>query len=1717
MSNMSGRLVDFSSGEQTSVTATFTWNASAGLAVSESSGSSDGVSQPLPGTPAYDVFGGIVDFSNRVIYYGSTGWWVEITFTGLDPDKTYSFVTTAIRAQVYSTRLTLFSLLGHISAVNNSSEGIYLKDGDQTVLMAGGNHQNTAGYVVRWDEIHVADRGDGTGQFSVRANAYGSDYRAYPFGGFMLEEVGNSAPSVNAGPDQTIIRPKEYLTLSGTAADDGQGEPEGYLFSTWSQISGPEAVAFMTDIHHPDVTVRFPSAGDYVLRLIATDGDRESSDEVTIRVGEPICPVGDIDGDCIVTLSDLELVALDWLGDIGTAADLDGDKWVTLQELGLVSESWQDDWTGSVRVTITPAEAVFAGAMWRVDNGPWQSSGAIVSSLPEGRHTIEYSSIVQWLRPDMQEAIIVRRQTAEVEGQYYVPSQELVINEFMAVNSNISDLRPLPSVNLYTQVNGQPAYEDWIELRNLTDKRISLEGWYLTDSTGALTKWRFPAGVSIEAGGYFVVYASNKDAEKYGYPFVDDLGNLHTNFELSKGGEYLALVRPDGQWVEHAYNVYPPQRGLVTYGIGAGGHVGYLTGATRNAVNTGLYEGLVGDTTFSVNRGFFDTPFSVTISCTTPDAVIRYTTDTSEPTSTTGIVFDPANPVVISKTTCLRAAAFKTGHLPSNVDTQTYLFLDNVLVQATNPVTGVQTVPSGYPMTWPGPTGTSDGSVTGDYQVDPDIASPSGLFGDLYAATLKSDLKAIPSISLVVPMDQFFTAPMGIYTNQPQDGTERAGSMEFLDPTGIEKYHTNCGVRMQGGANHDGGGTTLNRWKSYKLSLRLTFRGIYGGMLEYPVFGEGGAKEYDTIVLDSRPQNGWVHSSEIQRIRGEYVRDQVSSDTQLAMGGAACHGRPVHLYLNGLYWGLYWLHERPDDSFAASYLGGYKDDYDVLKHDYGNVVSGDNADYIAMFALSATAPDAVTAFEALKQKLDVPHFIDYLLANFYLGNGDWDNKNWYATHNRYDPAGRWRWHMWDGEHVMDDGSMAASNVTTKNTAMAPTGLHQRWIANNAEYRMLFADRVHKHFFHDGALTPTNFAALFTHLTDQIDRAIVGESARWGDNRRAATPYTRNAEWLTEVNRLLNDFIPGRRYVVLSQFTDKSPAWYPAVAAPEFFINGAQQYGGDAASGASLTMSTGGNTVWYTQDGSDPRLAGGAVNPAAVSYSSAVTLSKSILLKARARTSEGVWSALAEAVFDVGAVLEGLRVTELMYHPADPNLEFIELKNVGDEAINLNLVRFTKGINHTFGDVIVDADGYVLLVKNKTDFEALYSGVPAGVPVIQWDEGSLDNAGETLKLKDALGRTIQQFEYKDSWYLLTDGAGFSLTIIDPLGDLTLWSQKTGWRASTVSGGSPGQGESGLAPGSIVINELLAHSDDMLPDWIELYNTTDQSISIGGWFLSDDAGNPTQYLIGDAIEIPAGGYAVFYEDQHFGEAFALSENGETVYLTSGTGGQMTGYQTQQGFDASERGVSLGRYITSTGNMDFVALSSATPGEDNSNPQVGPIVISEIQYNPGVGNSGNEYIELYNVTGQVVSLESVVRREISPGVFVNEDVPWAFTEGIDYTFPSGTSLAAGAYLIVAKDVTAFNAYYSNLPAGTQVLGPFANDTSLSNGGEKVRLCKPGEQLFGQPRAWIRVDQVNYDDESPWPTSPDGNGDSLYRLDVMSYGNDVVNWMALPPWPGQ
>jgi hypothetical protein len=1102
------------------------------------------------------------------------------------------------------------------------------------------------------------------------------------------------------------------------------------------------------------------------------------------------------------------------------------------------------------------------------------------------------------------------------------------------------------------------------------------------------------------------------------------------------------------------------------------GGMQYFSTPTPGVVNLVGAQGVVGDTKFSHDRGYYDAPFDLAITTVTAGAEIRYTLDGSAPTASTGTVY--SGPIRIDKTRTVRAAAFKTGYIASDVDAQTYLFLSQV----------VQQTGAGFPARW-----DTTVSAAADYAMDPNVVSA-------YSSQIMAAMKALPTVSVVMDVNDLFGA-QGIY---PKFGAgEKPAAVEYFND-GVGQVQVNGGIVVGGEGI---GGTSGDRWKTYKLSLRLKFKSIYGDAnLDYPIYGSDGPKEFDTLILDAQINHTWLHPGADQQTTAKYINDQYIADLQSAMGGPGPKGRFVHLYLNGLYWGVYDLHERPDEHFAADYFGGVEEDYDVIKHglSYGAdaVVSGTATSFQDLFTRAAADLSQAANYQRVEQVLDIDDFIDYILINFYGGNHDWGNggaKNWYATYNRVDPNGRWRFHSWDAEHSMEN---LGYNNTLDSASGQPVYLHSR-LALNPEYRLKFADHIRKDLMDGGVLSPTGAAALYQKRIDEVYAGMIGESARWGDNRKTPA-YTRD-NWAVTQQGVLDSFISGRTNILLGQL--KSQGLYTTIDAVTF-----APYGGVFASAQDLDITHPNPlaVIYYTTDGADPRLTGGGINTAsALRYTGSIYLMNSVRVKARVYDAgTASWSAMTEADFIIGPPPK-LRITEMMYAPQPPtnstyvadDFEFIELQNRSTQAMDLDGFSFTQGVTFTFpADTTLAANQRIVVVRNVAAFQSRYG---TSIPIGGVFTGTLSDNGEGITLTTQLGQMIESFAYQGGWYDHADGEGFSLVAIDPMAAEAVLSTKEGWRPSNQLYGAPGAADLGYNPGIVVINEALTHTDQPLGDWIELYNTTDQRIDLSGWFLSDSVLNLAKYKIANNTFIEGHDYLVFTQTQHFGTVFGLSELGEKIHLTSVDAvGNPGGYREAQGFGASRKEVTFGRYVKSTGGSDFPAMIQPTMGQANALPRVGPVVISEVMYGPAVG--GDEFIELGNLTNAPAPL-------FDPA---NPANTWQFTEGVTYKFPANITLAGGeGVLVVGIDPAVFRTKYS-IPAGVRIFGPYTG--MLDNAGENLVLAAPEAPEPDLFVPYYVVDRVNYDNTAPWPIEADGGNASLVRKKLGDYGNDVANWEIGP-----
>lgn len=609
------------------------------------------------------------------------------------------------------------------------------------------------------------------------------------------------------------------------------------------------------------------------------------------------------------------------------------------------------------------------------------------------------------------------------------------------------------------------------------------------------------------------------------------------------------------------------------------GSPGYFEKPTPGQANGDIRPGLVSMPVLNQTRGFYSEPFEVTVSSATQGAEIRYTLNGSQPAPDGGQLY--TGPIPIIGTTVLRVAAFRENWLPSPIATHTYLFLTDVLKQSRE-----STLAAGFPSHWNG--------QEGDYEMDSRITAVNGpdAFGGKYSRQMEDSLLSLPSFSIVMDPDAMFGSE-GIYSNPENRGAgwEREASFEWFDPEGKEEFQEDGGIRIQGGA--------FRRFDlTLKKSFRPVFRSEYGATkLEYPLFGENAAAEFDNFILRANSNDAWPWGGS----SALYVRDAFAHETLRAMGHAAPHTRFVHLYINGLYWGLYNPVERPDATFSASYHGGVKDTWDAINQDSVpdgtrdawnrllTLLQGDTTSNELYQRIQGNNPDG-SRNPDYDDLLDVENMIDYMILNFYMGNADWPHRNFWVGRNR-DNGDGFHFYTWDSETAMGLNSGVNTDRTSVNNSVAQPYAALR---ANEEFRMLFADHVHRHFFNGGVFyvnpnrpgwdpaNPQNNqpAARLVALTDQIDRAIVAESARWGDQLNAS-PYTRDEHWRTERDALLANYLPQRSRIVLDQF--RNAGLYPQLDAPQF-----NQHGGKVEPGFQVAMNAPVGTIYFTIDGSDPR-------------------------------------------------------------------------------------------------------------------------------------------------------------------------------------------------------------------------------------------------------------------------------------------------------------------------------------------------------------------------------------------------------------------------------------------------------------------------------------------------------------------------------------------------
>lgn len=641
----------------------------------------------------------------------------------------------------------------------------------------------------------------------------------------------------------------------------------------------------------------------------------------------------------------------------------------------------------------------------------------------------------------------------------------------------------------------------------------------------------------------------------------------------------------------------------------------YFNTVTPQAPNINPALGVIDRVTANVAAGFYSSPITVTLATMSLGATIRYTTDGSEPTATNGTVY--AAPLTIATTTPLRAGAFRTNYLSMPTITRSYLFLNDILLQSpSDDIAGgvypdVGAPPPGWPATW--------GSNVVDYGMDQTVINQAG------SANVKAALLAMPSLSITTDLANLFNPTTGIYANPSQDGRdwERPASVELVNPDGSAGFQVNAGVRIRGGYSR----STDNP----KHSFRLFFRGEYGdSTLDYPLFGDEGVDQFKKFDLRTAQNYSWSFAGDASNTM---IQDGFARQSQGEMGQPYSRSKWVHLYLDGQYWGVYQIEERPEAEFAASYLGGDADNYDVIKPEagvYTNYATDGNQDAyqrLWQFVTTQNLADNANYFHLQGKNaqgindpsipnadvlLDVDNLIVYMIGILHGGNldapisaflGNNGINNYFAIRDRTGREG-FTFVQHDAEHTLrnvNENRNGPFGAGATFDRFNPQYLHQQLMAN-AEYKLRFADLVQQFFFGDGEMTATAALARYEKDVVQLDQAIIGESARWGDAKRQTSPLTRT-DWLNALNSQ-RSFLTNRNAILLAQFNTNG--LFPAVVAPQYLVNGVLQSEGDVVPGSTLRFSAPAGMVYYTTNGTDPRLLGGGINPAAQIYNPSIT-------------------------------------------------------------------------------------------------------------------------------------------------------------------------------------------------------------------------------------------------------------------------------------------------------------------------------------------------------------------------------------------------------------------------------------------------------------------------------------------------------------------------------
>lgn len=721
--------------------------------------------------------------------------------------------------------------------------------------------------------------------------------------------------------------------------------------------------------------------------------------------------------------------------------------------------------------------------------------------------------------------------------------------------------------------------------------------------------------------------------------------------------------------------------------------------------------------------------------------------------------------------------------------------------------------------------------------------------------------------------------------------------------------------------------------------------------------------------------------------------------------------------------------------------------------------------------------------------------------------------------------------LWDFDRSVNNSDTGdnrdADPTNWKGTGDATDYFNYAWwqkLFLDVEFRQTYVDRWQK--LRKGPLATANVNAVLSGYLAEFkasdtDNPAKRDYAKWYGS-------TTSNDITTETNNM-KTWLATRSSWVDSQF-----ATQPVIS----------RASGPTTVGMTTTISVpSGTTVYYTTDGTDPRLEGGTPSSAATIYTGPVTINSTLRVIARAFRSGTYaipatnWSGPAEALYLVDetyATATELRVSAVNYHPLAPtaaetaaipgvsasDFEWIELRNVSAATVNLQGISMVKDnpvSAITLPPFSLAAGARAVVAKNAAAFQLRYGAVAAARIAATWPGyQSLDDGGEKITLLALSGATIASFKYDDDgdWPTRADGGGSSLEYTGTTSIQADYENPLLWKSSAAVHGQPGLGET-LRTG-VVVNEILA-SRTAAPDAIELHNPGNSPVDLSGWYLGNSTdisteGDFRQFRIPNGTTLAPGGYIVYTSadfnptPQTPGAAdFALDgARGGSIRLVSAdpASGKLLAFEQTEDYTPTLAGVSSGRFPNGSGPL--VPMASVTLAAVNSEPRIGTVQTSEIHYHPA--GTTPEFLEISNTGTQSEPLAY-----------------WTLRGDVDFDFPPGFVLAPAESIVMVAfnpltapaTATSFRSQYG-VTAGVRLVGPWADSLSDTSGTVRLRRRVPAPD--GDPYfvGLMVEDEVNYLSTAPWPTGASGTGSSIQRLGIFRQPNDPASWIARAPTAG-